>query len=53
VHIIKTEVFYTDLKSFVQKSKSDKEIELLSFDFKQKMPLPHIPCEDVFYKRQI
>jgi hypothetical protein len=26
---------------------------LLSFDFKQKMPLPHIPCEDVFYKRQI
>ncbi|XP_025192024.1 LOW QUALITY PROTEIN: uncharacterized protein LOC112592227 [Melanaphis sacchari] len=53
VHIRKAEVFYTDLKSFVQKSKLDEEIELLSFDFQQNMPLPHIPCGDVFYKRQI
>ena len=53
VHIRKEEVFYTDLKSFVQKSKLDKEIELLSFDFQQNMPLPHIPCGEVFYKSQI
>lgn len=53
VHMRKAEVFYTDLKSFIKKSKTDKEIELLSFDFQQNMTLPHIPCGDVFYKRQI
>jgi len=46
-------VFYNDLKLFVEKAKSNKEIEVLSFDFQQNMPLPHIPCGDVFYKRQI
>lgn len=46
-------MFYNDLKLFVEKAKSNKEIEVLSFDFQQNMPLPHIPCGDVFYKRQI
>lgn len=52
VHIRKLEVFHTDLKSFIPKSKSDKEVELLSFDFQKNMPLPHILCGDVFYKYQ-
>lgn len=25
----------------------------MSFDFQQNMPLPHIPCGDVFFKRQL
>lgn len=53
IHISKAEMFYNDLKLFVEKAKSNKEIEVLSFDFQQNMPLPHIPCGDVFYKRQI
>lgn len=53
IHISKAEVFYNDLKLFVEKAKSNKEIEVLSFDFQQNMLSPHIPCGDVFYKRQI
>jgi len=55
IHISKAEVFYNDLKLFVEKAKSNKEIEIISFDFQQNMPLPYraIPCGDVFYKRQI
>lgn len=49
IHINKAEVFYNDLKLFVEKAKSNKEIEVLSFDFQQNMPLTHIPCGDVFY----
>lgn len=44
---------YDDLKKCIQEAKQNSEVEVLSFDFQQNMPLPHIPYGDVFYKRQI
>lgn len=35
--------FYNELQSYVKKAKLNEKIELLSFDFQQVMPLPHIP----------
>jgi len=31
----------------------NESIEMLAFDFQQNMPLPHIPCGDVYYKCQL
>lgn len=50
-HLMKSEFFYSDLKEKI--SRTDATIEVLSYDFQQNMPFPHIPCGDVFYKRQI
>lgn len=53
VHIDKAALFYSDLKAISQESKINPEVEVLSFDYQQNVPLPHVPCGDVFYKRQI
>lgn len=51
IHLRKAEVFYTHLKQLSAKAKEENsEIDVLSFDFQQNMPLPHIPSGDVFYK---
>lgn len=50
---MKSEFFYSNLKELSKISRTDATIEGLSYDFQQNMPLPHIPCGDVFYKRQI
>lgn len=52
-HILKSEKFYTSLKEKTNLAKTDPLIEVLSFDFQQNLPLPHIPAGDVFYKRQL
>lgn len=52
-HLMKSEFFYSDLKELSKISRTDATIEVLSYDFQQNMPLPHIHCGDVFYKRQI
>ncbi|CAI6374563.1 unnamed protein product [Macrosiphum euphorbiae] len=53
IHQKKAELFYADLKRLSLESKENTDLEVLSFDFQQNMPLPHVPCGDVFYKRQI
>lgn len=54
LHVSKAEVFYVDIKEKSKQAKSENsKIEVLSFDFQQNMPLPHVPCGDVFYKRQL
>lgn len=54
INLRKAEVFYTYLKQLSAEAKQmDSEIDVLSFDFQQNMPLPHIPSGDVFYKRQL
>lgn len=50
---MKAELFYTDLRELSKIARANTDIEVLSFDFQQNMPLPHIPCGDVFYKRQL
>jgi len=52
-HLMKAELFYTDLRELSKNARKNTDIEVLSFDFQQNMPLPHIPCGDVFYKRQL
>lgn len=52
-HVEKASTFYTDLKNLSKESRLNDNIEVLSFDYQQNMPLPHIPCGDVFYKRQL
>lgn len=41
------------MKSRQIEAKTNDEVEVISFDFQQNMPLPVIPIGDVFYKRQI
>jgi len=53
IHLRKSELFYNDLKMYAKEAQSNTNIEVLSFDYQQNMPLPHIPCGDVFYKRQL
>jgi len=53
IHQKKAEIFYTDLKQLSFEAKTNAKLEVLSFDYQENMPLPHIPCDDVFYKRQI
>lgn len=50
VHIDKAALFYSDLKAISQESKINPEVEVLSFDYQQNMPLQQVPCGDVFYK---
>lgn len=53
IHLWKSEEFYKDLKSRQIEAKANDEVEVISFDFQQNMPLPVIPSGDVFYKRQL
>jgi len=53
LHLRKAEVFYDDLKAYHTKAIENESIEMLAFDFQQNMPLPHVPCGDVYYKRQL
>jgi len=53
VHQKEAEIFYTDLNHLSLEAKTNAKLEVLSFDYQQNMPFPHIPCGDVFYKRQI
>lgn len=53
IHLSKAEVFYSDLKLYGDEAKANECIEMLTFDFQQNFPLPHIPSGDVYYKRQL
>lgn len=53
MHQKKAEIFYTDLKQLSLEAKINANLEVLSFYYQQNMPLPHVPCGDVFYKQQI
>jgi len=51
---MKAEVFYSDIKQKTLETKEESsKLEVLAFDFQQNLPLPHVPCGDVFYKRQL
>lgn len=53
IHIEKAGIFYSDLKNMSKEAKTNPTLGVLSFDYQQNMPLPHIPSGDVFYKRQV
>ena len=47
----KAERFDSFLDTDVDMSKSCSNISVLAFDFKQNLPLPHIPVGEIFYLR--
>nr|CAI5840557.1 unnamed protein product [Callosobruchus analis] len=53
LHLTKADIFYKDLREKTKLSQQDPTIEVLSFDFEQNMPLPHVPASAVFYMRQL
>jgi len=54
LHQSKADVFYSDLRQRTDEAKVEgNKIYVLAFNYQQNMPLPHIPCGDVFYKRQL
>lgn len=57
LHVTKADVFYVDLRLKTDEAKvrlvENSKIDVLAIDFQQNMPLPHIPCGHVFYKREL
>lgn len=53
LHLLKSQCFYSDLKTFTEAAKRDSTKEVLTFDFQQNMPLPVHSSGDVFYKIQL
>ncbi|KAF6210307.1 hypothetical protein GE061_013411 [Apolygus lucorum] len=53
VHLAKAQAFYDELKSFSKTAEETVDVDVLSFDYQQNLPLPHVPAGDVFYKRQL
>lgn len=48
IHLRKAEIFYKNLRELSLIAKENNDIDVLSFDYQQNMPLPHI-TGDVFY----
>lgn len=53
VHLIKAECFYTELKEKTNLAKTRPEIEVITFDFQQNLPLPVSSSGEIFYKIQL
>ena len=53
LHVRKAATFYDELRQDTAIAKNDSNTEVLTFDYQQNFPLPHIPAGDVFYKRQL
>ena len=53
LHVRKADTFYDELRRLTLEAKNDPSVEVLTFDYQQNFPLPHVPSGDVFYKRQL
>lgn len=53
IHIRKAELFYTDLKAKTNILQNRPEIEVITFDYQQNLPLPVSSSGEVFYKIQL
>lgn len=53
LHLRQAQQFYAELCTCAQMASDDEDIVLLSFDFEQNFPLPHIPTGEVFYLGQV
>lgn len=41
------------MKEDLKRANTDEELEVLTFDMEKTLPLPRIPTNIVFYKRQL
>ena len=48
IHHCKAERFYDEIKTDTIRSKEDPTFEVVTFDFQQNLPLPHLPVNDIF-----
>lgn len=53
VHLKKSEWFYTHLKEKTNLAKTRPEVEVITFDFQQNLPLPVSTSGEVFFKIQL
>lgn len=53
LHEMKSSHFFKELKEKTKLSKENAEVEVLTFDYQQNLPLPKIPAGEAFYKRQL
>nr|CAH7737617.1 unnamed protein product [Callosobruchus chinensis] len=53
LHLRKAEWFYKDLKEKTSLAKAKPNVEVITFDFQQNLPLPVSPSGEVFYKIQL
>lgn len=53
LHEIKAGNFFKELKEKTRLCKDNDEVEVLTFDYEQNLPLPKIPSGEAFYKRQL
>ena len=53
LHHRKSERFYDEIQKDTKRSKEDPSFEVVTFDFQQNLPMPHIPVSDIFYLRQL
>lgn len=52
-HLLQAEVARSSMKNDFSAAASNPEIETLSFDLEKTLPLPRIPTNIIFYKRQL
>lgn len=52
-HVVKADLFFKELKEKTALCKHNDEVEVLTFDFQQNLPLPKVPVGEAFYKRQL
>lgn len=52
-HILNADAFYATLSQLTNEAKENNDIEVLSFDYEQNLPLPLVPSGSVFYSRQL
>ena len=53
VHKRKANTVYTGIKIVSEKSENRDDFDMISFDFKQNIPFPHLTITDIFYSRQL
>lgn len=52
-HLIKADIFFEELRKKTILCTEEDDIEVLSFDYQQNLPLPKITSGEAFYKRQL
>lgn len=52
-HETKAATFFSDLKIKTRLCRENEEVEVLTFDYQQNLPLPKVPAGEAFYKRQL
>lgn len=52
-HLRSAEGFYGSLRTNTTLTTENHHIRVVTFDFQQNLPLPHIPVGEVFYMRQL